>query len=516
MKEYFSQMVEINAELIPNQLAYQFFDQSVPWKQYYDEIIKVTNSFIRLGLKPGDRISTILPQSPAFMNIFMAAANMGLVVVPLDPRLKAAEMANLCIRTNPKLLVSIANEKTIKETAEALLKEVDIPHVYSYLGSLEVENSRPYETLLESSDLLDLEIKHPSLDDPLIIIFTSGSTGVPKGAVLTHRNTFSMAKTTVDTWKISNQDKILLNLPVSHVGGTHDLLAVQIYAGATGVIMPSFHPVEVLKVINKYKVTVMLGVPTMYRLIFQHCNIEDYDVNSLKMVILGGEPSPPELIHRIKSSFPNANVAASWGMTETAGFFTFTDLKDSTLVVSETEGKPGFGNEMKIVTTNGDLAEENEIGEIVVKGDSVIKSYLDEKHNESSFLDGWLKTGDLGFLDKENYLHFVGRLKEMFISGGYNVYPLEIEIYLNAHPSVNASCLIEVADDIWGEVGIAFVVPEEGVNLEAEDLFAYCKEGLADYKRPKEIFIRPDLPKTLVGKISKQDIRKNLEVFISV
>lgn len=514
MKRYFSQMAEKHSKEIPNKIAYHFMDLSVTWKEYHEDINRMTNSFIQLGLKKGDKVATLLTQSPAFMNVFMAAANMGLILVPLDPRFTSSEMASLCNRTNPKLLVCLANQESIVNTVESLLKLVDIPHVYSYQGSLPNREVKPYETLFDSSSEEISKECHPSLDDPLIIIFTSGSTGVPKGALITHRNTFAMAEKTVQTWKFTDDDKILINLPTSHVGGTHDMLAVQIYIGMTGILTPSFIPSETLRFIGKHQITFMGGVPTMFRLIFQQCNIAEYDVNSLRLVFLGGEPSSPQLIHRIKESFPNASVVASWGMTETSGYFTFSDIDDEVNIVAQTEGKPGPENLMKVIRPDGTRANTNEVGELYVKGESVISSYLDQKHNLDAFFDGWLKTGDLGYLDENDYLHFVGRQKEMFISGGYNVYPLEIESYLNTFPGINASCLIEVPDEIWGEVGVAFIVPEVGAALNVEEILNYCKQGLANYKIPKKFFIQTNLPKTLVGKIAKQEIRKSLDTFM--
>lgn len=253
----------------------------------------------------------------------------------------------------------------------------------------------------------------------------------------------------------------------------------------------------------------------MYRLIFQHANLTDYNLHSLKLLIVSGESSSPELIHRIQTSFPSASVVGSWGMTETSGFFTFTKVGDSVEKITRTEGEPGPGFEMAIMKTDGTTATTNEVGEIWVKGESVIKSYLDVKDNASSFSNGWLKTGDIGYLDDENYLHFIGRSKEMYISGGYNVYPMEIETVLNAHPAVNASCIIEVPDETWGEIGIAFIIPENEGSVDEEEIYRYCRERLANYKCPKKVIIQQDLPKTLIGKMDKQKIRKNLHEFVN-
>ncbi len=515
MENYFSKVVEEHAQKMPDHPAYIFMDQTMTYAQLNQSILRVANAMLGLGLKKGDKIATILPQSPAFVTLYMAASTLGLVVVPLDPRFKPAEMISLSQRTQPKLLVALANPEPIKQTAEALIKAYSFEHVYSYFGQLDVPGAQPYEALLQAPANPIPENLQPEPDDPLIIIFTSGTTGKPKGAIITQKITYTMAKATVEAWELHSDDRAIINLPTSHVGGTHDLLAVQLFAGATGVLMPTFDPKQMLEFIGKYKITYFGGVPTMFRLMFKMVDVKQFDVSSAKLIIVSGEPSQPELIEKVKDSFPNANVASSWGMSETAGFFTFTKPSDPLDIVAKTEGAPWKGFQLKIKKTNGEWAKTGEVGELLVKGDSVIKTYMDEEDNVGTFEDGWLKTGDLGYLDENNYLHFVGRLKEMYISGGYNVYPLEIESYLNAHPKINTSCIIEMPDEIFGEVGVAFVIPEEGADLKPEEVARYCEEGLADYKRPKKIIIRKDLPKTLIGKLAKQEIRKNLEKYLS-
>ena len=510
----FVEIVREHARKRPEHPAYIFMGKTIMYRQFDESINRVANSFLDLGLKKGDKVATILPQSPAFITVYLAAAALGLVVIPLDPRFKATEMVALCRRTKPKILISLGNPEPVKKTAEALVAQMDFSAVYYFFGPLDTPGAKPYEDLLQGSPrepVLELPVDS---DDPLIVIFTSGSTGRPKGAVISHRNTYAIARATCEAWGVVSDDRVIVNLPTSHVGGTHDLIAVQLYAGSTGVIMPTFNPPELLDFIGKYQITYFGGVPTMYRLLFNQCRVADYDVNSVRLVIVSGEPSPPELIRQIKENFANAAIGASWGMSETAGFFTFTSPDDPLELVAETEGAPGDDFQLRIMNADGTWADTGEVGELLVKGDSVISTYMDPEDNQGTFQDGWLKTGDLGFLDDKNYLHFVGRVKEMYISGGYNVYPLEIESFLNSHPKINTSCIIEIEDGIYGETGCAFVVPESGVTLEVEEILAFCAEHLADYKRPKKVIVRDDLPKTLIGKLAKQEIRKNLEKYM--
>ena len=509
----FVETVRNHARQRPDHPAYIFMGQTITYRQFDESINRVANSFISLGLKPGDKVATILPQSPAFITVYLATAVLGLVVVPLDPRFKAAEMVTLCRRTNPRILISLGNPEPVKKTAESLVEQVGFEAVYYFFGPLDCPGAKPYEALLQASPEPPAELSS-DLDAPLIIIFTSGSTGRPKGAVISHRNTLAIARATCEAWGLRSDDRVIVNLPTSHVGGTHDLIAVQLYAGATGIVMPTFNPPEMLDFIGKYQVTYFGGVPTMYRLMFNQCRVADFDVSSVRLVIVSGEPSPPELIRQIKENFPNTAVGSSWGMSETAGFFTFTSPDDPLEVVATTEGKPGDDFQLRIASPDGDWLPTGEVGELLVKGDSVISTYMDPEDNQDAFRDGWLRTGDLGFLDEHNYLHFIGRVKEMYISGGYNVYPLEIESFLNSHPKINTSCIIEMKDEVYGETGCAFIVPEKGVDLEVEEVMAFCREHLADYKRPKKVIIRDDLPKTLIGKLAKQEIRKNLESYL--
>ncbi len=510
----FPKVIETHAKNQPDQTAYIFMDQPVTYREFNNDIDKVANALLDMGMRPGDKIATLLPQSPAFSTVFMAAGKIGMVVVPLDPRFKSGEMETLCQRTSPKILVTLAFPEQIKDEVEKLVKQYTFETVFSYIGTLDYPEAKPYEQLLEGEAKPVPQEFAPDTDDPYIIIFTSGTTGRPKGAVITHKVTWAMAKATTRNWNIDSKDKVLCNMPTSHVAGTHDLLATQFYAGATGVLVPKFDPQETLEIASKYGITFLGGVPTMYRLIFKNADSSKVDLSSVECVVVSGEPSSAELIKQISQTFPNGKVVASWGMSETAGFFTFTSLDDAPDIVETTEGKPEKGFGMKIVDTKGDELPQGEIGEIWVKGDSVINGYMDPEDDKNVFINGWMGTGDLGKLDKKGYLIFIGRIKEMYISGGYNVYPMEIESYLNKYPGVNTSAVLETPDPIWGETGVAFIIPEPGFELQPEDLLQYCKKGLADYKVPRKIIITEDVPRSLIGKIAKNELSKNIDKYL--
>ena len=514
MPGFLHEVVEKHAMKAPDHVAYRFLNQQITYKEFNENVNRICNSLLDIGMRKGDRLSVILPQSPAFAYLFVAASNLGLVIVPLDPRLSVNEMAVLCERTTPKVLVTLASMKEVVDKSLSLMGTYKFQNVFSYLGGLDQPGEKMFESLLENSLKPIPPEFQPGMDDPLIVIFTSGTTGRPKGAMITHRNTAAMAEATIEQWRCDSNDVVLCNLPTSHVGGTHDQLAVQLYSGAAGILVPKFNPPELLDAISREKITFFGAVPSMHRLIFQTCDLTPYDLSSVRLIVLGGEPTSAELIQRISGAYPNAAIAVSWGMSETAGFFTFSGLEDHIEVVEKTEGKPAPGFDMKVIAHSGESARSGETGELLVKGPSVIDGYLDKEDNRGTFADGWLKTGDLGFLDENGYLHFVGRTKEMYISGGYNVYPLEIETVLNTHKGINAAAVVEVPDETWGEVGYAFVIPEEGVELDADEVITFCRTNLADYKRPKKVFITNDIPRSAIGKIMKKDLRENIDDYI--
>ncbi len=514
MIKFIWQIIEERADMMPDHVAFISDGREITYKSYSEKVIRIANSFLDIGLKRGDKICTILKPSLAFAEIYAAAASIGLILIPMDQRHTRIEMADHCMRTRPKLLVCDALDGQLREVAKGLASDIDFDRVYTYRGSFDRDDFIPYDVLLDTNPKPIPDIFRPAANDPLVIIFTSGTTGRPKGAVIDHANTFNHAMITIETWGITHNDRAIIYLPMSHVGGVNNQLAVSIYSGQTSIILEAFKPNKILELIDNCKVSRFGAVPTVYRIMLKECDLEEYDLSSVRQIVISGEATSPELIKKIKNGFFEATMLSSWGMSETTGYFTYTKMTDSIETVMDTEGTPGSGLVMKVLRNDGTQAEEMEIGELLVKGKTVISTYMDKKDNENAFQDGWLKTGDLGFLDKDNYLHFVGRSKEMFKSGGYSVYPQEVESYLNALPGVSASCVLGIPDEIWGEVGIAIFVPENNVVLNVEVIEKYCKEGLSPYKRPKKIIIVENLPRNSIGKIQKKTVIENIDKYL--
>lgn len=513
LETYFAYQVELNAAEIPDKLAVVDLDGTkYTWKQYADDVTRVSNSLLDLGFKKGDKIATLMLNGYDYHCIFMAAATIGLEIVGLDLRFTIDESVALLKRTLPKALFSSAYP-----VAELVKEAPPLQFVYSQGEGVDYPEAVPFKTLYEGSLTPIADELHPDVDDPLIYIFTSGTTGQPKGGMITHRNTWHISKNAAESWKFTNDDVVVCYMSTSHVADTHDSITLAIYAGAASVCMKGFDPDELMATMEKYGVTYILTIPTVFRLLLLKVDFSKYDTSAMRCLVLSGEFVSAELANSVNAYFPNASVVSSWGMTETAGYFTMTLVGDDIQLICDTEGAPRGWNKMKALKDDGEWGKVGELGELCITGPQVIPGYMEEKHNEGTFFHKdsarWMKTGDTGYMDEMGYMHYVGRCKEMYISGGYNVYPPEIEKYISAHEKVNAVAVLGVDDPVWGEIGYAFIQLEQGAEMAAEEVIAYCKEGLAGYKVPKKVFIRTELPKTGVGKIEKKTIKNNLDLY---
>jgi long-chain acyl-CoA synthetase len=512
---HFGQVVRDHAAKQPNKVVCFDDGKEITYQQLNDNVTRLTQSFLNLGLKKGDKVVTLLPQSQAFLTVFVAASNTGLTLIPLDTRIKLDRIRDICERTNPQMIIGQASPAKLCDLMTEVLDSIHFEHVFHYLGELGGDQSVPYERLLAGDPVEHAELpSHRTADDPLAIFFTSGTTGIPKGAVVSNGNLLAMAQITAEAWNITSDERFLLQLTTGHVGGVGDLISTMLYTGSSGVTMPKFDSRRMVELFEQYAITFVESVPTMFRIMLKEVDVSSFDVSSVRMVCLGGEPNSAQLMHEVKSTFKGATVAASFGMTETSGFFTYTSVDDDIEVVASTEGRVGPGNSLKIVRHDGSEASVGEAGELWIKGPGVINGYLDSAHNEKSFVDGWLRTGDVGKVDHDGNFAYVGRTKEMYISGGYNVYPREVETFINKYHGISNCCVVERPDELWGEVGVAVIVPHDMDNFDSTEFEKYLDDGLAGYQKPKEYVLVDNLPTSATGKIDKQTIKKNLERYI--
>jgi acyl-CoA synthetase (AMP-forming)/AMP-acid ligase II len=347
-------------------------------------------------------------------------------------------------------------------------------------------------------------------DDLAVMIYTSGTTGKPKGVMITHRSILASGRAQAEHFSVTENDIVTASLPLNHVGGITCSITVALICRATAILIPEFKPELVLHEIEKHKATIFSGVPTMYIMLFAYKNFANYDLSSLRLAIAGGSNVEPELCQDISKSMPNARLVNLYGLSESSGACVMSKLTDPPEKVQQTIGVPIGNFQAKIVNENKQVVRIGEIGELAIRGDCLAKGYYHEpeKTMETFSPDGWLYTGDIVVQDEQGYVSFRGRKKEMYIQGGFNIFPVEIENVLTAHPKVSLAAGIGVPDQFFGEVGRYYIIPVHGENPTEEELKEYCQMHLADYKVPKSFVFVDKVPTTPAGKIQKAKLKE--------
>jgi fatty-acyl-CoA synthase len=446
------------------------------------------------GLQKGDRIAILAENRLEYVLLFSAAQKGGFILVPMNYRLAPAEVAYLVERSAPRMIIT-------ERQFEPLLSEVD-------------KAEGPRQLSMESlKDWWKMALKAPEVayqpqqlenDHPIFILFTSGTTGFPKGAIYTHKMLLWNSLNTLMRLELTQNDRTIMCMPPFHTGGWNVLLTPFLHLGACTCLMKKFDAERVMEGLVKEKATLFMGVPTMLKMMADAPNFASTELPELRYFIVGGEPMPVPLIEQwAEKGIP---VRQGYGMTE-VGPNLFSLHQDDALRKKGSIGQPNFYVETKIVDEAGGETGPNEPGELLLRGPMTMPGYWqNEEATEKAFSDGWFKTGDLLVKDEEGYFFVVDRIKHMFISGGENVYPAEVERVLVQHPDIEEAAVIGVADPKWGEVGKALLVLAEGKSLELEALKAFCQGKLARFKIPKHLEIRQELPKNATGKIDRKQL----------
>jgi acyl-CoA synthetase (AMP-forming)/AMP-acid ligase II len=365
----------------------------------------------------------------------------------------------------------------------------------------EMKKERP-----ELDEELERRMAEVGEHDPTLIIYTSGTTGKPKGALLTHRNIIASIEVEAEHFMVNHEPgegRFILHFPINHVAGAVEIAFASLYAGLTMVMMDKFDPGGTLKTIEEEKVTILGQVPAMFLLQFKIPDFDDYNLSSIKNYVWAGAAAPEGMVKKLSAT--GATLIMGYGQTENAGFITYSDPADSEEDLIKTVGKCDPAFEIKLFGNDGKEVPTGDVGEIWMRGDLVMKGYWNrpEETAETITKDGWLKSGDLATIDERGYITIVGRTKEMYKSGGYNIYPREIESVIEKHPNVALVTIVPIPDETWQEVGKAFVMPVPGTEIDAEELRELCKKYLAHYKVPKEFEVRAMLPLLPTGKINR-------------
>ncbi len=456
------------------------------------------------GLTPGDPVALQLPNVPQFVIAYFGILKAGAVVVPMNVLLKAGEVGYILRDSGARLLVTWAGlaEEAAKGAADAGVTDIV---VLTTPGVPQPGFGRPFETLL--APLTGPAPLHQTdSGDTAVIVYTSGTTGRPKGAELTHFQLFMNADTPGRLFGVCDDDVVLVVLPLFHVFALSSILNVCVRFGATMSLVPRFDPDAALAAIQRDRVTIFEGVPTMYIALLNHPGLADYDVSSLRVGISGGAPIPSEVIDEFERRF-GVVILEGYGLSETASTTTFNVSEQDRRVYSV--GRPIWGVEVQVWDVDGRVlpAGREHVGELVVRGVNVMRRYHgDPEGTAAAFTDGWFHTGDLGYVDEDGYFFVVDRTKDLIIRGGYNVYPREVEDVLYGHPAVAQAAVVGVPDQRLGQEVKAYVTLRPGRRATEAELIEHVKERIASYKYPRFVEFRDTLPTNAAGKIVKREL----------
>ncbi len=492
-----------HAELHPQRPALITPEQRYTYGELNAEANRVAHGLRAMGLQTGDRIGILAMNDPRFLALLFGAGKLGVIVVALNFRLSAPEIAYQMQDSGVQALF-VGNEQV------AL-----IPTLHEQTGISQV-----ILLAASSSDDLpnysDLTVGQPasepgeplSWDHPLLMVYTSGTTGKPKGAVLTHANQFWNAMNDIIPLRLSADDTVITLLPLVHVGGIGLFTLPTLLLGGRVVMPRRFDADEALDLIAQERVTVVMGVPTIFQMLLASPRFATTDLSSVRFFYNGGDRCPLEVVEAIRAH--GKEFGGGYGLTETSPTAFMLEPEDFVAGTSRLGfiGKPAFFNQARLITPEGQPAAPGEAGEIWLRGPNVFTGYWNRPEaNAEAFTDGWFRTGDLAVQDETGLTFIAGRIKEMYKSGGLNIYPAEVETVLAQHEAVREVCVIGVPDPTWNEVGRAIVALKPGASASADELLAWCEGRLARYKIPRSVVFVEALPRNTLGKINRGDLK---------
>ncbi|HKL17932.1 MAG TPA: long-chain fatty acid--CoA ligase [Halalkalibaculum sp.] len=448
-------------------------------------------------LKAGDRLAVVSKNSVPYLVLFFACAKLGVVMVPLNYRLPKAGLKELIADASPGLLVY---SEEFKDTVSEINEELD------RVSTLSLDKDSKGLAGLMTKEHPEPLIYEAKAEDIAMILYTSGTTGRSKGAMISWRQIHWNSLNTEISLGLTGNDSSFVNTPFYHTGGWHVLLTPLIHHGGKLVFQPEFDAEGCNRLIEEEQISILFGIPTMLRMMMEQPNFEDADFSSIRFAICGGESCPIPVINRFKEK--EVPIRQGYGLTE-AGPNCYSLPAEDAIRKKGSVGFPNFHIGVKIVDDSGNEVEQGEVGELLMKGPHVFEGYWKDPESTQQALDnGWVHTGDLFRCDEDGYYFMVGRKKEMYISGGENVYPIQVEKVIYSHPQVAQVAVIGVPDEKWGEAGCAYVVLKEEESLSEDDLKSYCREYLAGFQCPQHVIFKKELPVGDSNKIQKRDLEE--------
>src|ERR1700704_1887593 len=466
-------------------------------RAFDERIDRLASHLAALGVTRGERVAVLAPNTTDILEVQFACFRLAAIFVPLNTRLTVHELQFILSDAAP---VVLAHDYEFETMAQELQKLCGIAHL--------LEFGAPYENALANSSRL-AKPEAVALDDISTIMYTSGTTGKPKGATITHGMTFINAVNLGIPTLISPRTIFLCVLPLFHTGGLNCYTNPVLHAGGTVLIMRAFDPALALQLISdpQRRINAFFGVPSIYQFMAQHPSFASSDFSRLVIGGVGGAPMPVPLLKVWEER--GVALQQGYGMTETSPAVLTLDREDAARKAGSS-GKPVLHTEVRIVRPDGTDADIGELGELWGKGPNITPGYWNRPDaNQSSFTDGWLHTGDAARIDQEGFYYIVDRWKDMYISGGENVYPAEVENVLHQLTAIAEAAVIGIPSEQWGETGMAIIAVKPGHTLTEAEINAHCEANLARFKRPRAITFVDALPRNATGKIHKPTLRKN-------
>ncbi|HUX38205.1 MAG TPA: long-chain fatty acid--CoA ligase [Rectinemataceae bacterium] len=504
MSEHAGELLTRRARLTPEREA--LYDvpggRRYSYRELNERACRAAN-FLRegLGIAKGDRVGIIAMNGVHYVDLLYGLAKIGAILVPFNWRLKPVELEYMVKDCSPKLMIVGPEFVELLDKARPALS----CRSYLSLGGAKVEGGS-YEEYLASASPSEPPRPPLSEEDPLLILYTSGTTGKSKGAVIPHRQVLWNAINTCISWGLTEDDVAPVFTPYYHAGALFIFMTPLFYNGGRIVIEREFDPDRAIDLIMKEKCSVVLGVPTLFRMWYDSASWRRADFSSVRFFVNGGAAIPAELMDAWRKE-KNVVFRQGYGLTE-VGVNCMTMTDEESLRYAGSVGKPIFHSEIKLLREDGAEVAAGEPGEICIKGPTTCLGYWNKPEaTAAALVDGWFHTGDMGVRNEEGFLWIRGRYKDMIKSGGENIYAAEVETVFREHAAVLECALIGKPDPKWDEVGLMVVVLRKGMEATAGELLAFCKERLANYKVPKEVVFAEALPYSAYGKVVKAELR---------
>ena len=534
------QLVEAAAVRYSGRKAIVELKTTITYRELLGEMLRAARAFIAAGIEPGDRVAVWAQNIPEWITAAVGLQAAGAVLVPLNTRLKRTEAAYILEKSRARILCTVEEflgtryvdmlqppPEQSAEPSRVSIRRIcggpvpDLPSLEKIVVLRRADDPKPlpggveeWEAFLAAGESVAEEtvlrrVASVKPEDVSDILFTSGTTGKPKGVMTAHGQNIRAFGSWSAVVGLREGDRYLVVNPFFHSFGYKAGWLACFMRGATVYPQAALDVPQVLRRIKMKRITVLPGPPTLYQTIMAHPDRHSYDLSSLRLAVTGAAVIPVELVRRMRSDLAFETVITGYGLTETCGIATMCRFDDDPETIATTSGRAIPGVDVRCVDKEGNEVARGEPGEVVVRGYNVMRGYFDDEEATAKTIDsgGWLHTGDIGVMDTRGYLRITDRIKDMYICGGFNCYPAEIEEMLREHPEISQAAVVGVPDERMGEVGMAFVVPLSGAELSEAEVIAWAREHMANYKVPRFVRVVRELPMNAMGKVMKFVLR---------